>query len=243
MVHQFSQKTTSHSIGIHKFHLPSQITVYPKEFDEGETSGFHLSQGWGDLKIRQPEQTWVQQASDDPYSTTTHELGHELWEQLTPEERDEYISSLEGWWKREFTQRAGKLQKAYVEKDKMSPEQASESVKEQFNYYAEPTEAFARMTKYVAQGRREPPKWESEEAWNKFRSIFKKRGGNKLFERIVKAGVRVERATKPYEWRKTKKNGNEKLRWASTKMFPEWQKRKKFPEEGYRTMEVSLRGI
>jgi hypothetical protein len=198
----------------YKFHLPSQITVYPKEFDEGETSGFHLSQGWGDLKIRQPEQTWVQQTSDDPYSTTAHELGHELWEQLTPEEighhfwqqltpedRDRFTLALERWWKREVPQRIGK--EIAEEKRALFPQKEETFQKKMFEkqeYVSAPTEAFARFTTYWTRGMT-PPRGESEEAWGVFKSIMNKYNGN-LRKRLGESRHKtwagyVEAGTKP----------------------------------------------
>lgn len=216
---------------VHRFRLPSQITIYPeKSFIDEKVEGFHLQKkGIHKFKPRELEQTWVKQEGYNPFRTTAHEIGHDYWEQLTPEERDEFILSLERWWKRELRQKMGKMKKEwFVQKKRKFPEEKAlrETIETQ-EYLAKPTEAYARMTGYATEmlrgTRKKIPKWESEEAFDIWKKTFKRRGGTKELKRLLEASKKIEKTSSKYQW------------------LPEKKKYKKLPE--FRTMEVSLRGI
>ena len=173
---------------VHKLNLPSQVTVYPSGYHEKEAVGFWLPhKGIHKIAVPQIRQTYVKTESSDPTLTAAHEIGHDIWEQLTPEEKDEFIFALESWQKRELPQLLGKRSRTL----QFPSEQAREKkVKEDYEYYAMPTEAFARMTAYATNNFK-LPKRESEEAFNVWKKIMRKRDGNFL-KRIKSAGGKVE---------------------------------------------------
>jgi len=185
MVHQFSQKTGSHSTGIHKrrLHLPSEVTVYPEGYYKPKAGGFYMPFMKKEEGKVYPSESkiYAKQEYEDPYKATAHEIGHHLWFQLKPEDKDEFILSLDRWWKRELPQHVGK--------EAESGETPLKRLDWQ-EYLGDPNEIFARFTSYYADGHKQAPQKESEEAWVVFKKIMGKYNGN-LKNRLIKASEKV----------------------------------------------------
>jgi hypothetical protein len=164
MVHQFSGQTGSHSTGIHQLHLPSEVTIYPEGYYKPTSGGFYvpMSKTKGSKILPSESKIFTKKEDEDPYEASAHEIGHHLWYQLTPEDRDEFILTLDRWWKRELPQHVGKgIKTKKILGQKLDWQ----------NYLGDPNEVFARFTSYYANGYRQPPKKESEEAWEVFKKI------------------------------------------------------------------------